>query len=309
MVIAAPTSLPSPPPPPYSLPFQLRPVTAATALRSDTSFAKYENASGEGGFAVVSELGGAFRIPGTGAAPGTGLAPLVKLTIVSDSPPPGTAMAPTTGGFAFVNPLVGASYAFSFGSGFRASGFLGVTIPIGMGGGDDPDKGALDARNVGPVVRAAMDNALFAVDDFTVIPGVDVAYVAHGLTVQLEATFFQLERVRGSGLTPAGVPADPDASKTNFTAGIHVGYFIVPVLSIGAELRYQDWIKAPAAVQKDTPGTSFDQISIGVGPRLHFDLGHGVWIRPGIAYTRGFEPPMSSPANDNIVQLDVPVVF
>jgi hypothetical protein len=311
VVIAPPPLAPPPPPAPYSLPFQLRPVTAATALRSDTSFAKYENAGGDGGFAVVSELGGSFRIPGTGATPGTGLAPIVKLTIVGDSPPPGTMAAPTTGGYAFVNPLVGASYAFSFGSGFRASAFLGFTIPIGMGGGDDPgsDAGALDARNIGPVVRAAMDNALFAVNDFTVIPGIDVAYVAHGLTVQLEATFFQLERVRGSGLTPAGVPADPDASKTNFTGGLHVGYFILPVLSIGAELRYQDWIKAPATVQKDTPGTSFDQVSIGVGPRLHFDLGHGVWIRPGIAYTRGFEPPMSTPGNDNIFQLDIPVVF
>lgn len=142
---------------PYSLPFQLRPVTAATVVRSDSSFAFYENATGQHGFAVVSGLLGAFRIPGTGDKPGTGLVPLVKFTVVNDSPP-GTAV----GGFAFVNPLVGASYALAFGSGWRASGFLGLTIPIGMGGGDTPDKGALDARNVGPVARVDMENVLFA---------------------------------------------------------------------------------------------------------------------------------------------------
>src|SRR5580704_4024872 len=139
----APSAAAEEPPSPYSLPFQLRPVTAATAVRSDTSFARYENAAAQGGFAVVSELLGSFRIPGTGAAQGTGLAPLVKLTVVGDSPPTGT------GGTAFVNPLLGAAYALKLGSGFRASAFLGFTLPIGMGGGDTPDPGALDARNVG----------------------------------------------------------------------------------------------------------------------------------------------------------------
>lgn len=245
---------------------------------------------------MVSGLLGAFRIPGTGDKPGTGLAPLVKLTIVNDSPP-GTA----TGGFAFVNPLVGASYALSLGSGWRASGFLGVTIPVGMGGGDTPDKGALDARTVGPVARASMDNALFAVNDLAVIPGIDLAYVAHGFTAQAEATLFQLERVRGSA-------AQLEASKTNLTSGVHLGYFIVPNLSFGAELRYQRWLNAPIAVDKDKPGTSVGMVSLGVGPRLHFQVG-SVWIRPGVSFTRGFDHPMTSPGNYNVVQLDVPVVF
>jgi hypothetical protein len=295
--VAPPPHEAPPPHSPYSLPFQLRPVTASTVVRSDTSFAKYENVNAKGGFAVVSELLGAFRIPGTGEAPGTGLAPLVKFTVVNDSPPAGA-----TGGFAFVNPLVGAAYALSLGDGFRASAFLGFTIPIGMGGGNTPDKGALDARNVGPAVRAGLDNSLFAVNDFAVIPGVDVGYVAHGFTAQAEATLFQLNRVRGSA-------ADPDSSKTNLTGGLHVGYFVLDVLSIGAELRYQRWLAAPSAVQTNKPGTSVDLLSMGVGPRFHFELSPGVWIRPGLAYIRGFDPPMNHPANDNIVQLDVPVVF
>src|SRR5205085_5749456 len=62
----------------YSLPWQLRPVTAATVVRSDTSFAMYENAASTGGVTVVSSLLASYRIPGTGTeTPATGLAPLV----------------------------------------------------------------------------------------------------------------------------------------------------------------------------------------------------------------------------------------
>jgi hypothetical protein len=301
VVAGAPSEVPVPQPArrpdPYSLPFQLRPVIAASAVRSDTSFASYQNALAQSGFAVVSELSATYRIPGTGTAPATGLVPLVKLAVINDSPP-GTA----TGGFAFVNPLVGAAYALAFGSGFRASASLCFTVPVGMGGGNTPDKGALDARTVGPVVRADMDNVLFAVNDFGVLPQIDVAYVGQGLTTQVEATLGQLQRVRGA-------EQDPDASKTVFTTGIHVGYFLVDALSIGGELRYQRWIVAPSSVKTHKPGTSVDMLSTGVGPRLHFKLAPGVWTHPGIAYTRGFDHPMTSPANDNVIQLDVPVVF
>lgn len=284
-------------PAPYSLPFQLRPATAATAVRLDSSFSKYENAKAQGGFAEVSELTGSFRIPGTGEAPGTGLAPLAKLTVVGDSPPPGA-----TGGAAFVNPLLGAMYALKLDPAFRASAFLGVTLPVGMGGGDTPDAGALDARNVGVPVRAGLDNSLFAVNDIAVIPGIDFAYVASGFTAQLEVTLFQLNRVRGD-------KADPDASKTNLTGGLHLGYFLTDMISVGAELRYQRWLSAPKAVNNNLPGTSVDLLSMGVGPRFHFKLGPGIWMRPGIAYVRGFDAPMSRPRNDNIVQLDIPVIF
>jgi hypothetical protein len=303
---AAQEAAPSPAPsgstperaPPYSLPFQLRPVVASTAVRSDTSLGAYDNTLGQNGFAVVSELSGSWRIPGTQAGPGTGLAPMVKLTIVDDSPP-GAAQ----GGFAFVNPLVGASYAASLGLGLRASAFAGVTIPIGMGGGDTPNKGEADARTVGPVVRAGMDNSLFAVNDLALIPGVDIAYVAHGFTAQVEATLFQLERVRGA-------KAQLEASKTNLTAGVHVGYFLADFLSLGAEFRVQWWINPPFTVQDHKPNTSYDLTSLGVGPRFHIHLDKDVWIRPGVSYTRGFDPPMTPKSFDyNVVQIDVPVVF
>ena len=53
---------------------------------------------------------------------------------------------------------------------------------------------------------------------------------------------FQLERVRGASV-------QHEASKTNLTSGLHVGYFLVDALSLGAELHYQRWIDAPFGVE------------------------------------------------------------
>jgi hypothetical protein len=148
----------------------------------------------------------------------------------------------------------------------------------------------------------AMDNALFAVNDFTVIPGVDVAYVTRGFTVQAEATLFQLTRVRGAA-------AQPESSKTNFTAGLHAGWFATDMLSIGAELRYQRWLNAPIAVDKDPTGTLVDNVSFAIGPRMHFPIGESTWIRPGVAFSRATDKPLAGAANEDVVQVDVPVIF
>ena len=75
--------------------------------------------------------------------------------------------------------------------------------------------------------RAQLDNALFAVNDLALIPGFGAAYVSGGLTVQVEITLLQLMRVRGEA-------AQPEASKTNMTTGLHGGYFFLPQLSAGA---------------------------------------------------------------------------
>lgn len=180
---------------------------------------------------------------------------------------------------------------------------MGVTLPIGQGGGNTPNKGEADARTVGPVIRSGMDNPLFAVNDLSVIPGVDLAYVAHGLTVQAEATVAQLERVRGAEV-------QFEASKTAFCGGVHAGYFLTDFLSVGTELRLQWWLNPPFAVQDHKPNTSYDLTSLAVGFRLHVPAGNGAWVHPGFSYTRGFDPPMTPKTfNDNIVQIDVPVVF
>lgn len=287
-----------PPPAPYSLPWQLRPAAIATVVRSDTAFAFYKPAS-ESGFTVASMLLGSYKLTPE-------FAPLVRLGVVSNSPPSGP-MSPGSG-FSFINPVVGGTYLFKLSPEFRLAAFLGLTLPLGMGGGSKPDPAVAAANAAGVLARSAMDNAMFAVDYFAFFPGVDFAYVAHGLTVQLEATLFELLRVRGGG-TPPGA----DSARTNLTTGLHVGYFVIPQLSFGAELRYQRWLSTPASI-KSTPlvmrdtNTLRDNLTMAIGVRAHFKLSETIWLRPGLAYARGLDDPMSK-AKYNIIQLDVPVAF
>ena len=292
----APTSPPKPPP--YSVPWQLRPIVAPTVLRSDTSVALYEDVGGQRGSTVVSVFTASYRIPGTGP-PSAGLAPVVRVAVVGDDPAPGNS---ARGAVTIVNPLVGAAYAIKLDGGFRLNAFLGATVPIGAGGGNSPSPGAANSRIKGVNARAQLDNALFAVNDFTLIPGFGAAYVGGGLTVQVEITVLQLMRVRGGA-------AQREASKTNMTTGLHVGYFFLPQLSVGGELRYQRWLNAPFAVEKDTTDATRDTLSVAVGPRAHIKLG-SLWLRPGIAYQRGLDKPLAaSTPNYHIVHVDLPLFF
>jgi|HubBroStandDraft_2_1064218.scaffolds.fasta_scaffold21222_2 hypothetical protein len=298
---------------PYSLPWQLRLAGALTVVRVDSMFSGYTNAAGaSGGFAVAPTLTASYKIPGTGI-PGltdgfSGLAPFVRFAAVNDSPP-----SPATGGFAIVNPLVGATYGISLPASLRASAFLCATIPVGMGNGDTPSAGVTDARSAGQNSRSQLDDALFAVDDFALLPGVDLAWVSGGITLQVEAAVAQLWRVNGSGINPATKKApDPDPNKTNFSSGVHLGYFIIPLLSVGAELRYQRWLTPPMAVTNDKTGTlPIDNATFAIGPRLHLPLGP-VTMHPGIAWSQGIDAAANAPLNFNhyhTVQLDIPLVF
>jgi hypothetical protein len=299
-----------PAPPPYSLPWQLRPAVVANVVRSDTSIALYENpVSGNTGTTVASMLLGSYKLTPE-------FAPLIRLGVVSNSPPDGTtAMPAVDSAFGFVNPVLGGTYAIKLGTDFKLAFFLGVTIPVGMGGGDKPDPASKAARAAGIPARSAMDNAMFAVDDFTVFPGVDFAYVAGGFTAQAEATLLQLTRVRGDTAPAAGMPAsNPDASKTNLTMGLNVGYFFIPQLSAGAELRHQRWLSTPLGVKKDEAlpdamqlGTR-DTSTFAIGLRYHAKLSETMWLRPGVSLSMPIDDPMSK-SKYKIIQLDIPFAF
>jgi hypothetical protein len=274
----------TPPPPPYSLPWQLRPVAAVNVLRSDTSVALYDNGMGASGSTVASMFLGSYKLTPS-------LAPLVRVGFVQNN-------APATGadGSSFVNPILGVTYAKKVDS-IRWAAFLGGTVPIGMGGGNTPDAGAAGANAAGIRARSAMDNAMFAVNYFTAIVGGGVAYVDHKLTVQLEATLLQLLRVRGDMSA-----ASPDSARTNSTFGLHVGYFLVPALSLGGELRYQRWLSASFT------GAAKDTMTMAIGPRVHFQVSKGLWLRPGLSYSRALDLPLTD-ASYNMVQIDVPFYF
>jgi hypothetical protein len=285
--VAAPLPSPPRPPPPYSLPFQLRPVAPGSVVRSDTTLAAYEMPDGSG-TTVASTFLAAYKVSPT-------MAPLFRFAAVNDNPATGS------GATTMSNPLFGLLYGKPLAPAVKLGLFGAITLPVGSGGGDTPDAVAVATNRAGLVARSSMDNALFAVNDWALIGGADLAYVKGGLTVQAEFTVFQLTRVRGDEV-------QPDSHKTNFTSGLHAGYFATPWLSLGAELRYQRWLSTPKAVANDATGATRDNLTAAAGVRGHIKLSGKRWLRPGIAYTRPLDDPMSGRGYD-IIQVDVPYAF
>jgi hypothetical protein len=272
-----------PAPPPYSLPWLLRPAAAGTVLRVDQTFASYES-GGEARDTRVTSLIASYRLSPRWA-------PVARVTFVHDE-------TETKGGSGLSNPLLGVTYARPLSGAWRFAGFAAFTLPVGSGGGDDPDPGAAFAVPKAIPARSAMENALFAVNYFTLIGGASVARVTPGLTFQAEVTVLQLMRARG--------PESQDESRTNFTAGLHAGHFFSPKVSLGGELRLQRWLTDAAPVRADEAAR--ETVTFGVGPRFHFKLSGKRWVRPGISWSRALDDPLKGQGYD-MISIDVPVSF
>ena len=281
---------PAPPPPPYSLPWQLRPVVVGNVLRSDTSVAFYKNPKNEeeSGETIASMFLASYKLTPE-------IAPLIRFGVVQNSEP-GEARGRAT---VFANPILGVTYARKISGPFKGAAFLGVALPLGMGGGKKAgvsDYAAAIGRGV--QARSAMDNAMFAVNYTTGIFGLGGAYVANKLTVQVEATLLQLFRTRNEDI-------NKDEKRTNFTSGLHVGYFLAPFVSLGAEYRYQRWLTDAEPVVANADAR--ENQTIAVGPRFHFKAGT-TWLRPGISYATALDKPFSD-AHYHMLQIDVPAIF
>jgi hypothetical protein len=270
----------------YSLPWLLRPAGITTVARVDQTVAAFEDpASGNSGDTWVTSLIGTWK-----AAPGIGA--LARVSWVANDPPPG---APS--GQAFSNPMLGAVWAGQQDA-WRGALLVATTLPIGQGGGDDPDAGQAAAMSAAIPARSAMDNALFAVNYWTAVVGGDVAYVRGNATIQIEATLLRLFRARG--------PTSQDAARTNYTSGLHAGWFFTPAISAGGEIRWQRWLTdaAPVRANEDARET----VTAGVGLRFHFELAGGKWLRPGIHYSFPLDEPLKA-SSYGMIAVDVPLSF
>ncbi|HEV8631021.1 MAG TPA: hypothetical protein VGV61_11945 [Thermoanaerobaculia bacterium] len=267
-------------------------------MRLDTTVALFANpANGKAGHTVVESFTASYK-----ASPR--IAPLFRVSWVDHHAPDPTTPDHTipgatreASGRAFSNPLVGLSYVRPLARGWRVSLFGASAIPVGDGGGDQPDPGAAAAIARGIPARSAMDNALFAVNYWTLIGGVGAAHVTPALTLQGEATVFQLTRVRG--------PRSQDDRRTNLTLGLHAGRFLSPHVSLGGELRLQRWLTRAAPVRANPKAR--ETLTAALGPRFHFKVG-GHWVRPGVSYTRSLDEPLRAQGYD-MVQLDLPIAF
>jgi hypothetical protein len=284
--LAARDAIATPAPPPYSLPWLLRPTGVATVARIDQTVALSRSpATGADGTTAVTSLIGSWKATGS-------IAPLARISWISNDPP-----APGASGTAFSNPLLGVTWARAKGP-WRGAALLAATLPVGQGGGDRPDPEAAAAAAAGIPARSAMDNALFAVNYATVIAGAGVARVDRTLTAQAEVTVLRLTRARG--------PRSADGARTNLTAGLHLGHFFTPRVSLGAELRAQRWMTDAAPVRADRDAR--ETLTAAIGPRFHWPLGGGRWIRPGVSWTHALDRPLSSQGYD-MIQIDLPVSF
>jgi len=288
------------PKPKYSLPWGLRPGIAPNVIRSDSSIAL----SDPQGNAFASTLTGGYKL-----IPNLGLYARAALTYSSPAQPAATMMMPmpakAESATVFSNPLIFALFTPKIGNGLWLPMSLGATVPIGSGGGDDQDVPKYKAQAAGLWARSAMDNALFAVNYFTMAGGAGVTWVHDRLTVQGEFTVLQLLRVRGDKTLPTGAKLEPDSSRTNSTVGFHVGYAVIDMLTLSAELRYQRWLSEPTMVKLDPHKR--DQMTAGVGARVNLPVGK-VTVRPGIAYFHPLDDPMAD-WKYRVITLDVPVLF
>jgi len=82
----------------------------------------------------------------------------------------------------------------------------------------------------------------------------------------------------------------------------------VPWFSFGAELRHQRWLSTPKAVANDKTGASRDNTTVAFGPRFHFEVSKGKWLRPAISFALPLDDPMSK-SSYKILMLDVPFAF
>jgi len=283
----APTAEPSKAPSaPYSLPFQLRPAgPPPNVMRLDTVFAPYGSGP-TSGTATVTMLTGGIKL-------NSNFGVFAKVGVVNSS----TETTPTTQVFA--NPVVGGVYGTKIGRDLRLSLYFATAIPVGSGGGNNPDKDTQKALGAGNLARSSMDGASFAVNELALVPGVDLAYAAHGFTVQGEATLGQLLRTRGEDV-------QKDAARTNFLSGIHVGYFVLPFLSVAVEGRYQRWLTTSAAIDKD-PSVR-DNLTAASGLRAIIPVRGSMKMLPGVSYAMGFRGPVGD-RDYHIIQADIPVVF
>ncbi len=283
-----------------SLPWQLHSVTTSSFVQADSAAAAFRDPQGNIDIAETTTLSASYQLTDHWA-------PMVRLGFVGNDAP-GAALD----GSSFGNPIAGATYSRRMNS-RRIALFAAVAVPVGSGGGNEPDPRAAKTNAASITARPA-DEPMFEVNYATAILGADVAYVKHGFTAQAEATLLQSVRARGDQ-TAAGT----DAFRTRATMGAHLGMFLGRHVSVGADLEYRRWLSHPTMLDAMTaarvPIADHDlaTLTASIGVRVHFRVGKAS-IHPGLSYMRGLDglalhSPMNITKQTNAVAIAIPVLF
>jgi hypothetical protein len=268
---------------PYSSPFQLRSAAPSNTLRIDHDATPYESSSAQGSVRVTSLLASYKFAPSASIS--------ARGAMVNNN------ARDSDDASSFTNPIVGALWGTSS-KPLRYALALSFAAPVGSGGGNRPDPAVVRANKAGYLARFAMDGSWFAVNDFSAAAGGDLAYVADGLTAQIEGTVSQLFRARGEEQAP-------DEYKANLLSGMHAGYWLFDELCVASELRYQRWLTTPAAVDQNPAARQ--NLSLAVGLRTKVGTG-GSKVMPAVAYATGVYG-MVAQQRLHAIHIDVPFVF
>lgn len=265
---------PAPQPGPYDWTFRARPAEITSFVRLDVSMSTSRVADdGPHAYAMT-------QLATVGVAVNEWLAPYVRggwafQHDVNDSE-----------GSIFGNLELGASAIARVGSELRVGGHLALFLPTGSGQGMAPGHELL-AQQEAVRTRMGTDSALFLTNHMGASLTGTVAYVHGGLVAQLELGLEGVWRVTGTeegALAPAGA--------------IHVGYFVIPELSLALELTHHQWAAGRAYL-----GSPRSITSVVLGARGHVVVGD-VSLHPGASYSHALGGAVEA-ADYHVLQLDL----
>ncbi|HUQ06812.1 MAG TPA: hypothetical protein VM261_30120 [Kofleriaceae bacterium] len=282
------------------LPWQLRPVTTSNSVRAESGAAVFNDANGNVNIASTNAMSASYQLNARWA-------PMLRLGVLAND-----ASGAARDGSTFANPMLGVTYKPTLDDRDVAL-FAATTLPIGTGGGNEPDPVAAQANAASMTVRPS-DDAMFDVNYLTAMVGGDVAFAKHGFTAQAEATLQQSVRVRGDESA-----ASTDAARTRASLGAHVGAHLGSHVSLGGDLLYQRWLSHPTELDSMTDtraplaDADMSALTMSLGLRVRFRVGP-TSVQPGLSFTRGLDA--TGPTADAMITnrttaftLDVPVLF
>ena len=201
------------------------------------------------------------------------------------------ASADGSSGNGFANPAAGLTASVPVGKHLTLGGIVGVTVPVGSGGGNAPNKAVLKAWTN----SIDWGGAMFAVDHVDTLVGGKGALAFGDLTLSLESTLHELTRVKGEAADPIGAHASVTSTMATVSFALH------PKLTLSSALSETRFWNRPTCI-RETPASAQDYFFI-VGASTDFKV-RGVDVAPGLVYARALDLPLSAD-KFQVVELDL----
>lgn len=194
------------------------------------------------------------------------------------------------------NLLLGASMPFSLPRSFGLELRVFGALPVGTGGGDDADPGALGAS----LTATDWHGPMFAPNHLTAAGGVKLSFAHPPLFAFLDASLYYMSRVRGEAIDPVGPSVTLTATK------LVVAFAMSSRFSAYAGAAQTRYWGEPEFLQGSSPSARDDHYAFA-GLEAGFVLG-GQQVRPGLLYGRAVDSPKSG-RSFQVAELSVSISF